>query len=68
METPTIFVTYEQLILAPEPALTDIFCFLYDVKSIEGTLLEKQVKKVCGADLTKKTVYKLKPGTGKLNR
>jgi hypothetical protein len=39
-----------------------------DVKSLEGTILERQIKTVCGDDLTKKTVYKLKPGTGKLNR
>ena len=61
-------MTYEQLILDPIPAVTKIFCFLMDVKSLEGTILERQIKTVCGDDLTKKTVYKLKPGTGKLNR
>jgi len=45
-KTPTFFMSYEQLILDPEPAVKDLFCFLLDVKSIEGTLVEKMVTKV----------------------
>lgn len=34
------------MILNPEPAIIDLFCFLLNVKTIEGTLVEAQIKKV----------------------
>lgn len=37
-EIPTFFMRYEDLKINPEPVLTDLFCFLLDVKSLEGTL------------------------------
>lgn len=45
-KTPTFFISYEQLITNPEPAVIDLFCFLLGVKTIEGTLVEHMVKKV----------------------
>jgi hypothetical protein len=54
--------------LDPEPALTQLFCFLFGVQSIAGTVLASQIKKVCGKDHKTHLVYKLKEGTGKLCR
>jgi len=45
-KTPTFFMSYEQLILNPGPAVKDLFCFLLDVKTIEGTLVEQMITKV----------------------
>ena len=36
---PTLILRYEDLVLNPEKELTDLFCFLLDVPSIEGTVL-----------------------------
>ena len=45
-----------------------LFCFLLGVKSLEGTLVEAQIKKVTnkGHASTSNQVYKLKADTGKL--
>jgi hypothetical protein len=44
--TPTFFLTYEQMIVEPEKVMTELFCFLLGVKSLEGTLTEAQIKKM----------------------
>ena len=66
--TPTFFLNYEQLILEPEPTIMKLFCFLLGVKSLEGTLVEAQIKKVTnkGHSSTSNQVYKLKADTGRL--
>lgn len=64
--TPTFFLTYEQLVLNPEPVVKDLFRFLLDAESIEGTLVEAQIKKVCGQDHKTHSIYQLKADTGKL--
>jgi hypothetical protein len=38
-KTPTFFLSYELLMTKPEETLTDLFCFLLDQESLEGTLL-----------------------------
>ena len=42
-KTPTYITRYEDLILAPEPELRNIFCLLLDVPSIEGTIVEQRI-------------------------
>ena len=37
---------YEDLVLNPVKELTDLFCFLLDVPSIEGTVVESRIKTV----------------------
>jgi len=39
-KTPTFYVTYEELIVNPIPLMSDLFCFMLDVESIKGTILE----------------------------
>ena len=39
LEIPTLFIRYEDLKLNPVPVLTELFCFLLDVPSIEGTIV-----------------------------
>lgn len=65
--TPTFFMTYESLINEPEKILTNMFCFLLGVKTLEGTLAEAQIKKVTAKKYTDPSmqVYKLKETTGK---
>lgn len=64
---PTYYLRYEDLVIDPAPVLTDLFCFLLDVESISGTIVEKRIADYIAND-TKKTVYKLKadPKTGLL--
>ena len=57
---PTLFLTYEMLILEPEKTLTDIFRFLFDQDSLEGTLLEKRIKDACAEGHESKAIYELK--------
>ena len=45
-----------------------MFCFLFDVKSVSGTLLEDRINKICNQGHKGHEVYKLKEGTGKLYR
>jgi len=67
-KTPTFFMSYEQLILDPTPAIKKLFCFLLDIKSVEGTLVEHMIEKVTnsGNKDEKKQAYKLKATTGRL--
>ena len=43
---PTYLLRYEDLVLDPEPHLIELFQFLLEVPSIEGTLVEKRIKDV----------------------
>ena len=40
---PTYFMRYEDLKINPVPVLKELFCFLLDVTSIEGTVVEKRL-------------------------
>ena len=45
-----------------------MFKFLFDVKSIEGTVLEKRINEKCGSKAQPKSIYKAKAGGFGLNR
>ena len=64
---PTYYVRYEDLLIDPRTVLTELFCFLLDVTSLEGTVLEAQIARHT-ADLDSKAVYKLKNKTRSLCR
>ena len=64
---PTLFLTYEMLILEPEQTLTDIFRFFLGVPSLEGTVVEKRIKDVCAEGHEKKAIYELKTTKQKEN-
>ena len=65
---PTYIIRYEDLILNPEPVLNELFCFLLDVPTIEGTVVEQRIKLVSSGDNTTKSVYALKDKTKNLNK
>ena len=44
---PSLFIRYEDLIRDPAFTLEEIFRFVFDVQSIEGTLLERKISEVC---------------------
>ena len=67
-KTPVYYVRYEDLILNPAETVSKLFCFLLDLPSIEGTVLEQRINSVCQQGHKGAEVYKLKEGTGKLNR
>ena len=46
---PTLILRYEDLVLNPVKELTDLFCFLLDVPSIEGTVLQSRINTVVQA-------------------
>jgi hypothetical protein len=58
---PTYYVRYEDLILQPLPTLTELFCFLLEVPSIAGTIVETRIQDYCdGGSNRTATVYRLK--------
>ena len=44
---PTYYVRYEDLILEPLSTLCELFCFLLEVPSIVGTVVEKRIQDYC---------------------
>lgn len=67
-KTPTFFVRYEDLREDPEPVLRQLFCFMLDVDTIEGTVIDAKLKEVCSTDNTTKARYTLKSNSTNLNR
>lgn len=57
---PVYYLRYEDLVLNPEPVLRELFCFMFGVASIEGTVLEKRLADYVARGSTSATVYKLK--------
>lgn len=64
---PTLYITYEMLILEPEQTLTDLFRFFLNVPSLEGTVVEKRIKDTCAEGYAKKAIYELKTTNQKEN-
>ena len=48
-EIPTYFLRYEDLKTNPRPVLEDMYCFLLDVPSIAGTVVEKRIAELSQA-------------------
>ena len=40
---PTYFMRYEDLRMNPRPVLEELFCFLLDVPTIKGTVVERRI-------------------------
>lgn len=57
---PTLYLTYEMLMLEPEQTLTDIFRFFLDAPSLSGTIVEQRIKEACAEGHASKAVYGLK--------
>lgn len=64
---PIYFIRYEDLILNKEAELIELFKFILELNSLEGTNIEKRIKQVIQAGQDNATLYKLKQSTGKLN-
>lgn len=67
-KTPTFFIRYEDLKLRPYELLEKMFAFMLDVESIEGTVIEAQLKDVTKSDHTAKARYTLKSNSANLSR
>jgi len=65
---PTYYLTYEDLRLNSEPAVLEMFQFMFDVPSLDGTVLEAKIKSVCAEGHSSKTVYKLKSTSTNMSR
>ena len=59
---------YEDLKVDPKPVLSDLFCFLLDVPSIEGTIVERRINEVTEAGFSNVTAYRLKSTASSLSR
>ena len=57
---PTYYVRYEDLSLDPLTTLTELFCFLLEVPSIQGTVVERRIQDYCADGIQNTIVYKLK--------
>ena len=67
-QIPTLLMRYEDLVLDPEKVLSDLFCFLLEVQSIEGTVVEERIKTVVKAGHSKSMVYGLKQKEIRFNK
>lgn len=67
-DIPTYFCRYEDLRLDAAPVLNELFSFLLDVQSIEGTVVEKRIQDVAGSGHATKAVYTLKSTSTNLSR
>ena len=67
-EIPTFVVRYEDLRIDPARSLTDLFCFLLDVSSIDDTVVESRIRTVVKQDSKKGQVYTLKTDSKSLSR
>ena len=65
---PTFFMRYEDLKTNPVPVLTNLFCFLLSVDSIEGTNCARRIKDVTSGGFSDKTAYALKSNSMSLCR
>ena len=60
---PTYFLRYEDLCVRPKETLKELFCFLLNVKSVEGTVIEYRINNlVDSGSASSSSVYKLKAG------
>ena len=67
-EIPTYYCRYEDLRTDPVPLLNEIFRFILDVPSIDGTVVEKRIKDVAAEGSESKAIYKLKTTSTDMNR
>ena len=67
-EIPTYFIRYEDLKDNPVPVLTDLFKFLLDVESLDGTVCQRRIREVTQSGHTDKNAYKLKSTSASLCR
>ena len=65
---PVYFLRYEDLKLKPEPVLIELFRFLLDADSLQGTLCERRIKEVAALGFSTKTAYALKSTSNSLCR
>lgn len=64
-KVPTYFITYEDLLSNPKPALIGLVKFLLGVDTLENTQAMKDIETILGEGKTVKSVYK--PRSGKIN-
>ena len=60
---PTYFIRFEDIVNDPIPVFKEMFKFLLDAPSIEGTVLEKRINEKCTHKSAPQAVYKLKAGS-----
>ena len=58
--TPTYYLRYEDLVSNPKPVLLELFAFMLDVPSLEGTVCEKRIIDYCAKGSDAAAVYKMK--------
>ena len=59
----TYFMRYEDLCVRPKETLKELFCFLLNAKSVEGTIIEKRINNLVeSGSASSSSVYKLKSG------
>jgi hypothetical protein len=54
---PHYFIRYEDLCTNPQKTLEEIFCFLLEVKSVEGLNIQKRIKQVVELGHSATVVY-----------
>jgi hypothetical protein len=65
---PTLICRFEDLRSQPEKYLKQIFAFMLDVPSIEGTVCAARIKQVCEISQNARAIYKLKSKTTSLSK
>jgi hypothetical protein len=49
-QVPCYYLRYEDLITRPQEIMCELFCYLFNVESVEGTVLEQRITKTVAAN------------------
>ena len=55
---PCYVIRYEDLLCDRVKVLSELFCFLLDVASIEGTTIEGRIRAISDTDFTESSLHK----------
>ena len=67
-QVPTYYVRYEDLREKPAEVLREVFQFLLDVPSLDGTIVESRIEDTCSQGTKNVSLYKLKSESQNLSR
>ena len=67
-KVPIYFLKFEELRSKPRETLRNVFKFILNTESIEGTVIEKRIDEVLDLGHEATQAYKLKPHDSKFNK
>jgi hypothetical protein len=66
MEVPIYFFRFEDLLTKPKEILSEMFCFVLGIPSLEGTVMEARIDEIINGGTKENVLYK--PRSGGMNK